>query len=91
MTFPDSHCSDKHLLLVGGGDGEDSQAFWYNEVKESGMKISVADKPDHWSRELLAKGLIHSFHPINLDLPIGKLAGEIVQLVSDGFLWDDDL
>ena len=83
MTSPGSYCSDKHLLLVGGGDNEDSHAFWYTEIKESGIKISVAAKPDHWSRELLAKGLIHSFHPVNLDLPIDKLADEIVQLVSN--------
>ena len=83
MTSPGSHCSDKHLLLVGGGDDEDLHNYWYTEVKESGIKISVADKPNHWSRELLAKGLIHSFHPVNLDLSTGKLADEIVQLVSN--------
>ena len=31
----------------------------------------------------MAKGLIHSFHPVNLDLPTGKLADEIVLLVSN--------
>ncbi len=44
---------EKHVLLVGGAWNKTAQGFWYEVAQGMGLQLSVADKPSHWTEDMV--------------------------------------
>ena len=72
---------EKHVLLVGGAWNKTAQGFWYEVAQGMGLQLSVADKPGHWTEEIVGS-LVHSFYPTDLDMSSESLADELVKTIA---------
>ncbi len=81
MGEPWSNLTGKHLLLVGGAWNRPAQGFWYEVAQGMGLQLSVADKPGHWTEEVVGS-LVHSFYPIDLDTSNESLADKLVETIA---------